>query len=112
MYSKKGKHVAYSSATSVRLLCRPEEMRCFMGYVVDLTLILQCVFDTSLKDQLEGMVTQDSVIESIREFNNSDKKRIHDAIRKFVEARYPFTKGDLEKEIVSLVQREKCGGSK
>lgn len=87
-------------------------MRYFMGYVVDLTLILQCIFDASLEDQLEGMVTKDSVIESIGEFNRSDKKRIHDAIRKFVEARYPFTKGDLEKEIASLVQREKCGGSK
>ena len=83
-----------------------------MGYVVDLTLILQCIFDASLKDQLEGMVTKDTVIESICEFNKLEKKGIHDAIRKFVKARYPFTKGDLEKEITSLVQKEKCGGSK
>lgn len=83
-----------------------------MGYVVDLTLILQCIFNVSLEDRLEGVVTKDSVIESIGEFNSDKKRIVHDAIRHFVEALYPFTNGDLEKEIASLIQREKCDGSK
>ena len=81
-----------------------------MGYVVDLTLILQRIFHVSLRDQLEGMVRQDNIIDIIHEFNNF-KKRIHDAIRLFFKIQYPITMGDLEKEIASLVQKEKSGGS-
>lgn len=83
-----------------------------MGYVVDLTLILQCIFKVSLQDQFEGKVSPDNIDEIIYQFHCSEKKqRIHDAIRKSIETRYPFTKRDLENEIASLIEREKCNGS-
>ena len=53
-----------------------------MGYVVDLTLILQAMFQVSLQDQYEGRVTVDHVDEILYEFHCSEKKRIiHHAIR-------------------------------
>ncbi|KAF8351818.1 kinase-like domain-containing protein [Amanita rubescens] len=83
----------------------PEHVRCLMGYVVDLTLILQAVFQVSLQDRLEGKVTQDRVNEIIYEFHCSDKKkRIHDAIRSFVVAQHPFAKDNVVNRIESLIK--------
>ena len=54
-----------------------------MGYVVDLTIILQAVFQVSLH-HAEGKVTQERVDEVIYEFYFSEKKKhIHNTIRSF-----------------------------
>ncbi len=84
-----------------------------MGYVVDLTLILQAAFRVSLQDRLEGKVTQDRVNEIIYEFHCSDKKkRIHDAIRSFVVAQHPFAKDSVVNKIESLIKdNEVCSSN-
>jgi hypothetical protein len=84
-----------------------------MGYVVDLTLILQAVFQVSLQDRLEGKVTQDRVNEIIYEFHCSDKKkRIHEAIRSFVVAQHPFAKDSVVNKIESLIKdNEVCSSN-
>ena len=72
-----------------------------MGYVVDLTLILQAVFQVSLQDQTEEKVTQDRVTEIIYEFHLSErKKRIHDAI---IGAHYLFANDSVREQIKLLV---------
>ncbi|KAF8351830.1 hypothetical protein F5887DRAFT_3940, partial [Amanita rubescens] len=80
----------------------PEHVRCLMGYVVYLTLILQAVFLVSLQDHSEGKVSLDRVKEVIYEFYFSEKKkRIHNAIRDFQPS---FTKGDVVDKIESLLK--------
>ena len=102
MFTKDGRHVSLSIAADVNLLNRPEHVRCLMGYVVDLTLVLQAVFQVSLQDRTEGKVTADSVNEIIYEFHFSEKKkRIHNAIRAFQPS---FTKGDVVEKIESLIK--------
>ena len=99
-------YIAYPFGTCVRLLYRPEHMRCLMGYVVNLTLILQAVFQASLQDHIEGKVTMDSVDEIIYEFHCSEKKRnIHDAIRKCIETRYFFARSNVVNVIASLIEK-------
>ena len=64
---------------------RPANMRCMMGYVVDLTIIMQAIFRISLADK-EGAVDQERVTEIVNKFDESDtKKEIHEAVRAFVE---------------------------
>ena len=76
-----------------------------MGYVVDLTLILQAIFQVSLQDTLEGKVAEDRVDEIIYEFHCSDKKkRIHDTIRSFVGTQHPFAKESVVEKIESLIK--------
>jgi len=55
----------------------PEHVRCLMGYVVYLTLILQAVFIVSLQDHSEGKVSLDRVKEVIYEFYFSEKKKTY-----------------------------------
>ncbi len=74
-----------------------------MGYVVDLTLILQAMFQVSLQDQYEGRVTVDHVDEILYEFHSSEKKRIiHHAIRTF--AQHPRAKYDVVEKIQLLLK--------
>ena len=81
-------------------------MRCLMGYVVNLTLILQAIFQVSLRDHTEGKVTMDSVDEIIYEFHCSEKKKnIHNAIRKTIETGYIFARGNVVNEISSLIEK-------
>ena len=78
-----------------------------MGYVVDLTLILQAVFLVSLQDDSEGNVSLDRANEVVYTFYFSEKKkRIHNAIRDFQPS---FTKGDVVDKIESLIKgNEAC----
>ena len=96
----------YARAALYRNICstsgRPEHVRCLMGYVVDLMLILQAVFLVSLEDHSQGKVSLDHVKEIIYEFYFSDKKkRIHNAIRNFQPS---FAKGEVVDKIESLLQ--------
>lgn len=83
-----------------------------MGYVVDLTLIIQAVFQVSLQDRVEGKVTQDRVNAVIYEFHCSEKKRrIHNAIWEFVGAKHPFAKDSVMEKIESLLQENEVQNS-
>lgn len=69
---------------------------------MDLTLILQAVFQVSLQDRTEGKVTEDRVTEIIYEFHFSEKKkRIHDAI---VSAQHLVANDSVVEQIKSLVK--------
>ena len=75
-----------------------------MGYVVDLTLILQAMFQVSLQGQYEGTVSVDDVNEILYEFRSSEKKRIiHHAIRSFVQ--HSFAR-DYVVEMIQLLLKE------
>src|SRR5260370_40310215 len=86
---------------------RPENVRCLMGYVVDLTLIMQAVFQASLGDQ-DGIVTQERAKEMVGKFDKSEKKAdIHAAIRSFASAQNPFTKDAAMDRIEDLIEKNK-----
>ena len=75
-----------------------------MGYAVDLTLILQAVFQVSLEDGHEKKVTRDRVNEIIYEFHSSEKKRcIHEAIWAFAGHRSLSPKDNIADKIESLI---------
>ena len=82
-------------------LSRPEHFRCLMGYVVDLTLILQAVFQVSLENGHE--ITSDRVNDIIYEFHSSAKKRrIHKEI--WVFDRCLSLKDNVADKIESLIK--------
>ena len=77
-----------------------------MGYVVDLTLILQAVFQVSLENGHE--ITSDRVNDIIYEFHSSAKKRrIHEEI--WVFDRCLSLKDNVADKIESLIkENEVC----
>jgi len=81
-----------------------------MGYVVDLTLILQAMFQVSLQDQFEGQVTAEHVDEIIYEFHCSERKqKIHDAICAF--AHHTVGKDNVVEKIQSLLNENQVRSS-
>jgi len=80
-----------------------------MGYVVDLTLILQAVFRASLE---EGKITTDRVNDIIYEFVCSGKKdSIHNAITAFLGDQHLPAKGDMVNKIRSLIEENEVPDS-
>jgi len=76
-----------------------------MGYVVDLTLILQAVFRVSIAEGLEKNEIQERLNEIIYEFHLSERKKsIHDAIWSFVRVQHPFAKDNVVDKIESLIK--------
>jgi hypothetical protein len=85
------------------LLNRPEHIRCLVGYVVDLTLILGAVFRLSLEERLGKEALRERLDEIICEFHLSERKKaIHTAIWEFVGPQRPFAKAMVDK-IESLI---------
>ena len=77
---------------------------------MDLTLILQAMFQVSLQDQFEGKVTADHVDEIIYEFHCSErKKKIHDAI--YVFAQHTVAKDNVVEKIQSLLNENQVRSS-
>lgn len=76
-----------------------------MGYVVDLTLILQAILQVLLENRLGGKVTGDNVDEIFYEFQCSEKKnRIHNAIWTFTGSQHPLGRHNVADKIESLIK--------
>ena len=76
-----------------------------MGYVVDLTLILQAVFQASFQNRLEMKVTPSRVSEIIYEFVCSKKKDVvHNAIATYIGDQHMPTSNDIVDKIESLIK--------
>ena len=75
-----------------------------MGYVVDLTIILQAVFQVSFQNQSEMKVTPSRVSEIVYEFVCSKKKDVHNAIATFVGDKHIPTSNDTVDKIESLIK--------
>jgi len=87
------------------LLDRQERIRCVMGYVVNLTLILQAILQVFLENRLQGKVTGDNVDEIIHEFQCSEKKnRIHNAIWTFTGSQHSLVRDNVADKIESLIR--------
>lgn len=78
-----------------------------MGYVVDLTLIMQAVFQASLEHQ-EGIVAQQRVEQIADRFNKSEKKNsIHTEIKSFASHQNPFAKNTAVHKIEALIEQNR-----
>lgn len=77
-----------------------------MGYVVDLTLILQAVFQASFQNQSKEKVTPDRLSEILYEFVCSGKKdAIHAAIVEFVGDQHSPASNDIAEKIELLIKQ-------
>ena len=101
--------VACKPGSHAEFLNRFKYICCLMGYVVDLTLILQVVFRASLE---EGKITTDRVNDIIYEFVCSGKKdSIHNAITAFLGDQHLPAKGDMVNKNRSLIEENEVRDS-
>ena len=88
------------------LLASQENVRCLMGYIVDLHVILNVISKTSTNN-----VTGDEALEVINNHVRSDRRNgIHQEIRSFVTEKSPKRYSDPTKDlflekIVDLIRR-------
>ncbi|KAJ7751360.1 hypothetical protein B0H16DRAFT_1840576 [Mycena metata] len=68
----------------------PETLRCFMGYIIDLTLVLEQLFHVTLSKAPSSLTNKD-IDMAFENYKNSGLGMVHRRIREFVEAE-SFTK--------------------
>jgi|SRR6266550_2902710 len=96
---------SYHTQRSAKFLNRPEYIGLLMRYVVDLTIILQTVFQLSLRDRSEGHMTLGEHVNLILyEFLLEKKTSIHSSIREFVETRRQFAQNSVVDKMNALVK--------
>ncbi|KAJ7911934.1 hypothetical protein B0H13DRAFT_2327919 [Mycena leptocephala] len=77
----------------------PETLRCFMAYLVDLTLVLHELFYV-LPIASPRTVTEDNIAMAFERYNKSDLGRVHSEVRRYVSA------GDWEREAAEKKMKE------
>lgn len=83
-----------------------------MRYVVDLTIILQAVFQLSLQDQSEGHVPLGEHVNMVLYLFLLEKKTIiHNSIREFVETQRQFVKDIVVDKMNTLIKANEVRSS-
>jgi hypothetical protein len=65
------------------LLFSPEVLRCLMGYIIDLTLVMDHLFLGTLHIKPPRRLTADQVDMALENYKTSDSARVHQAIREY-----------------------------
>ncbi|KAJ6452583.1 hypothetical protein C8R45DRAFT_1040299 [Mycena sanguinolenta] len=88
----------------------PETLRCFMGYITDLTLVLHQLFLVVLPTTRQRRpLTYDQIDMALENYKSSDMGMVHHAIRQFVrEANFlqPNAAEERVKELIQLYSSE------
>lgn len=62
----------------------PEVLRCLMGYIVDLTLVMDQLFLNTLALKPPRLLTEDQIDAAVEGYKNSEAVKVHRAIREHV----------------------------
>ncbi|KAJ7085903.1 hypothetical protein C8R44DRAFT_37955 [Mycena epipterygia] len=79
----------------------PETLRCFMAYLIDLTLVLHELFYV-LPIASPRTVTEDSIAMAFERYNTSDLGRVHSEIRRYVSSG-GWTREASENKVKTLI---------
>ncbi|KIM80052.1 hypothetical protein PILCRDRAFT_822897 [Piloderma croceum F 1598] len=62
----------------------PEVLRCLMGYLVDLTLVMDQLFLNTLPLKPPRLLTEEQIDAALEDYKNSEAVNVHRAIREYV----------------------------
>jgi len=92
----------------------PEVLRCLMGYIIDLTLVMDHLFLEMLPLKPPRLVDVDQINMALENHKNSDARDVHHQIRKYVE-KSTFAKilqsNNAHQKVIELIRRHRAGES-
>ena len=63
----------------------PEVLRCLMGYIVDLTLVMDQLFLNTLPSKPPRLLTQEQIDEALEDYKYTEGFKVHRAIREYAQ---------------------------
>ena len=66
------------------VLHSPEVLRCLMGYIVDLTLVMDQLFLNILPLEPPRFLTKEQIDAALEDYKNTEGYKVHRAIREYV----------------------------
>ncbi|KDR79395.1 hypothetical protein GALMADRAFT_137237 [Galerina marginata CBS 339.88] len=92
----------------------PEVLRCLMGYIVDLTLVMDQLFLDTLPIKPPRRVTEEQVTMSLEHYKISEAAKVHRAIREYAN-KATFVKilqsNKAQDKVIELIRQHRAGGA-
>jgi len=90
----------------------PEVLRCLMGYIVDLTLVMDQLFLNTLPLKPPRLLTNEQIDAALEDYKNTEGYKVHRAIREYVNK---STFGDIlksnnaQEKMIELIRHHRPG---
>ncbi|KAF8173603.1 hypothetical protein K438DRAFT_135869 [Mycena galopus ATCC 62051] len=89
----------------------PEVLRFFMGYIVDLTLVMDHLFLALLPGQLHRPLTAEDINRALENYKKSEAVAVHTKIRKYAKTssfKKIYRSNNAEKEVKDLIKAHRA----
>jgi len=80
-----------------------------MGYIVDLTLVMDQLFLGYLYIEPPGLVTAEKVEMALENYKTSDATRVHQAIREYATWAKIFQAKNVQEKVIDLINQHRGG---
>jgi len=92
----------------------PEVLRCLMGYIVDLTLVMDQLFLHTLPQKLPRLLSADQIDMALENYKNSEAQEVHHQVREYVK-KTTFAailhSNNAHLKVIELIQQHRAGDS-
>ncbi|KAI0246610.1 hypothetical protein BJV78DRAFT_125834 [Lactifluus subvellereus] len=92
----------------------PEVLRCLMGYIVDLTLVMDQLFLNTLPLKPPRFLTTEQIDAALEDYKNSEAVEVHRAIREYAN-QATFGKilraNDAQQKVIELIKQHRAKGA-
>jgi hypothetical protein len=91
----------------------PKVLRCLMGYIVDLTLVMDQLFLNTLVSKPPRLLTEEQIDAALEDYKNSEAIKVHRAIREYVnEATFGeiLRANNAQQKVIELIQQHRASG--
>jgi len=93
----------------------PEVLRCLMGYIVDLTLVMDQLFLDTLPLKPPRLLTMEQIDMALESFKNSDARAVHMQIREYAQ-KSTFAQilrsNNAQQTVIDLIRQHRVDDSK
>ena len=103
--------ISFSQLIYLSAAHSPEVLRCLMGYIVDLTLVMDQLFLNILPLKPPRLLTVDQIDAALEDYKNSEAVKVHRAIREYVnEATFGeiLRANNAQQKVIELIKQHRA----
>jgi hypothetical protein len=92
---------------------RPEALRCLMGYIVDLTLVMEQLFLDTFSLTPPRLLSADQIDRALEKYKNSEAQEVHHEVREYLN-KVTFAailkSNNAHEKVIELIQQHRASG--
>lgn len=108
-------HHFFKTQSDVHPTHSPEVLRCLMGYIIDLTLVMDQLFLNTLPIKPPRLLDLEQVDLALEDYKNTTARQVHYQIREYAK-KSTFTQilvsNNAQQKVIELIQQHRVGCEK